>query len=224
MSDNKLSSTVPLPSAPVPVGQAPIPASMADLAKQLLDLQKQVNEKATKAEVVTKAMVTPPVKPEIDWANMDENSVFDMSIPIPAIEQEVPDYLNMHVQDKMYVTRWIHKLRERLGPCLAAGYTYVTKPEIDNRYPISLEPDSEGHYTFGDVVLLKILKSRYFPALRRNHEKSMSIHGARQVKGKIGSETSNNPKLESAIRRGAISFYEQEATEESGPDLEAVTL
>jgi hypothetical protein len=215
MSDSSVKVPTPTP-APVP--------NMETLAKQLLDLQAKVNEKASKAEVVTKAETAPPKPKEIDWTQIEEKDIFDLSIPIPAIEQEVPDYLNMHVQDKMYVTRWVHTLRERLGPCLASGYSYVSKPELDPRYPLSLEPNAEGHFTFGDVVLLKILKSRYFAAIRRNHEKSMSIHGARQVKGKISNETSNNPKLESAIRRGAISFYEQEATEESGPDLEAVTL
>jgi hypothetical protein len=53
----------------------------------------------------------------------------------------------------------------------------------------------------------------------------MSIHGVNKVQGKLGNQVSNaNPRLESAIRRGAISFYEQEATEESGEDLERVTL
>jgi hypothetical protein len=217
MSDD----TVKAPPTPTP---ATAPLNMADMAKQLLELQAKVNEKASKAEVAKAVAPVEAKKQEIDWTKIEEKDIFDLSIPIPAIEQEVPDYLNMHVQDKMYVTRWVHTLRERLGPCLASGYSFVSKAELDPRYPLSLEPNAEGHFTFGDVVLLKILKSRYFSAIRRNHEKSMSIHGARQVRGKISNETSNNPKLESAIRRGAISFYEQEATEESGPDLEAVTL
>jgi hypothetical protein len=125
---------------PGPVA-SPVP-SMEELAKQLAGLQKLVNEKASKTEVVTKAEIASPPEPEIDWTKVEEKDIFDLTIPIPAIEQEVPDYLNMHVKDKMYVTRWIHLLRERLGPCLAAGYSYVTKDELDDRYPLSLEPDS----------------------------------------------------------------------------------
>ena len=139
---------------------APVaPINMEALAKQLLDLKKQVDEKASKAEVAKAVAPVEVKKEELDWSKIEESDIFDLSVSIPAIEQEVPDYLNMHVLDKMYVTRWVHTLRERLGPCLASGYSYVTKDELDPRYPLSLEVNVEGHFTFGDVVCLKVLKS-----------------------------------------------------------------
>ena len=204
--------------------QAPAPViDISALAAQIIELQKKVNAQATKKEVVVegkKKEVT-----EIDWTKVEEKDVFDLSVPIPAIEQEVPDYLNVHVQDKNYLTRWIHKLPERLGTCLVSGYSYVTAGDLDPRYPMALQPDSEGHYCYSDVVCLKILKSRYFAAIRRNYEKTMAVHGKNSVHSKVGQQVANaNPKLESAIRRGAISFYDEEAIEESGPELESVTF
>jgi hypothetical protein len=225
MPDNKtVTEVLNTPKTPVSAPAAP-PVSLEELGKQILALQSKINEKASLKEVVTKAEIAPPKEPEIDWTKVEEKDVFNLSVPIPAIEQEVPDYLNIHVLDKNYITRWIHKLPERLGTCLVSGYSYVQSNELDPRYPLALQPNSEGHFCYSDVVCLKILKSRYFAAIRRNYEKTMAVHGKNSVRSKIGQQIANaSPKLESAIRRGAISFYDEEATEESGPDLEAVTL
>jgi hypothetical protein len=197
--------------------------TVAELFKQVTQMQEQLKAKEAEDKKAAAAQAA-PAEAKIDWDKMEEKDIFDLSIPIPAIEQEVPDYLEFMLKDKSYVRRWIHVLPERLGPCLASGYSYVTKDDIDDRYPHPLQFDAEGHYKFGDVVALKILKSRYYPAIRRNHMKTMALHGRARVNSRLQDDISKNPRIESAIRRGALSFYDQEAIEESGPDLEAVTL
>lgn len=234
MSSN-INPQTPTNTAPLGAGATPNPASqpkpkvpstIEELAKQILDMRAQLDakDKASTSKPQTQAETKPA---EIDWANIKESDVFDLSIPIPAIEHQMPDYLDVHLKDPMYVARWVHKLPERLGPALQAGYNYITKEDLDDRFPIPLTFDTEGHYAHADVVALKILKSRYYPALRRNHEKTMAIHGRGLVKGKINKEIENSPvgrQMESALRRGAISFYEEETREEAGLDLESLTL
>lgn len=215
--DNK--TPTPTPAAPA----KPQP-TVAELLAEVVSLKKAV---ATKADAPVPPKPPESQAKEIDWSKVSESEVFDLSVAIPAIEHDLPDYMNVQLVDKNYVPRWTHKLPQNLGPKLAAGYQYVTKEDLDTRYPIPLLFDGEGHYCFADVVLLKIHKSRYYPALRRNHEKTMAIHGAGKVRAAVQQQLdTQNPALANAVRRGAMSFYEDKSTEEtfSGEDLSNVTL
>ena len=57
--------------------------------------------------------------------------------------------------------------------CLSEGYSYIKKEDWDERYPRALQFDESGNYSHGDVIALKILKSRYYPALKANYVKTM---------------------------------------------------
>ena len=198
--------------------------------EQLLQLLSTVQDLQKKVEAKPKEQVAPEPAP-IDWANIEEKDIFDMSLNIPAIDQEVPNYMDLHLKDPAFVGRWVHKMPERLGPMRAIGFDFITKEDWDGSFPLMLNWDSEGHLSYGDVVALKVPKSKYYPALKRNHQKTMAIHGAGKVKTRIDNEVANSTlPLESAFRKGALSVYEDNTKTEDLPDpvskqdLSSVTL
>ena len=159
--------------APKPVSAAAPTPDLQKLMQEVLDLKKAVEAKdKQRAQAIANAK-----PPEIDWSKIEEKDIIDLSIDIPVIEQEIPSYLDVKLLDKNYISRWINTVPQRLGVCLAEGYSYVTKEDMDPRYPIFLAFDTSGHYSCGDVVALKILKSRYYPAIKANYMKTMAIHG-----------------------------------------------
>jgi len=187
------------------------PAAKVDLEqiKQMLkDVEDLKNKVAAKAAAPAKETLSP--KPmQIDWSKITEADIANLDVPIPVYEQESPEYLTVHLKDKSYVPRWIHVLPERLGVCLATGYSYVEKEDLDSNYPHPLNFDQNGKYTHGDVVCLKIQKERYFGAIRRNYLKTMAIHGKQQVRQRAMQAIENeSPQIADAIHRGAMTLYE----------------
>lgn len=203
-----MTETIKLTPTPTPAPQAQ-PASI-DALKQLMqeiqDLKNKVDAKPAKP--VTAAA---PKSKEIDWTKITEADIANLDVPIPVIEQETPEYLTVNLKDKNYVPRWVHILPERLGVCLSTGYTYVEEADLDPNYPHPLKFDVNAKYSHGDVVCLKILKSRYYGAIKRNYLKTMSIHGKAQVRDRAMRAIENdNPQIADAIHRGAMTLYEPE--------------
>ena len=192
---------------PQPV-QTATPA--ADIMAQLGDLLKLKEELETAKKVQAAVKATAPAKKEIDWSTIAEKDIINMSVDIPVIDQEVPAYMDVHLLDKSYVARWVNKMPERLGVCLASGYSYVTKEDMDPLFPIVLNFDTEHHYSCGDVVCLRIPKSRYYPAIRANHIKTMAIHGKNQVLRETGRalNKAGEEQLLDQIHKGGMTVYE----------------
>lgn len=212
-----------IPEAKVPVTAGPIPPastqappaaaqpasklSIEELAKEVFKLNQKLQEQeaaAVKKAVEQKKSAGPA---EIDWTKISEKDIVNLDIPIPVIEQGVPEYLTVHLLDQNYTCRWIHSLRERLGPCLSSGYNWVEEKDLDPRYPHPLGFDSNGHYTFGDVVCLKILKSRYYGALRTSYLKTMQIHGRAKTREKLQEAYRGDERLQEALSRDSLSIY-----------------
>lgn len=202
----KTSSEAP---APAPT-EVPTAAQITNLLLKMAKLEAKVEAKEV-APVPQQALKST----EIDWSKVNEDSVADLDFPIPVIEHEMPDYMTIHLKDNNYVAKWIHQLPSHLGTMLASGYEWITESDWDPNFPKVLGFNSEGHLTYEDVVGLKVHKSRYLGKLRRDFLKSTQIRGVagmNKVKGLINNQIQNDPRLESAINRGAMSFYGEEAT------------
>lgn len=194
-----------IPPAQPGAGSTPAPSpDLAALLKDVLALKQKVAAQ-DKAAAQTAAAVIPK---EIDWTKIDEKDIINFDIPIPVFEQEMPEYLNVKLIDRNYIPRWVHKLPERLGMCIAQGYQFVKEDDLDKSYNHPLKFDESGNYSHGDVVCLKVLKSRYFGAIKKNYLKTMAIHGKGMVQSKIAESVANTPYLADAIHKGAMTVYE----------------
>lgn len=204
-------SNVPeVPKAPPVVTTPQTDAQILELLEKVSKLESKVDSK-----LGTTASQKPLTADDIDWTKVTEAQVFDLSFPIPVIEHELPDYMNIHLRDQNNIARWVHHMPRHLGSQLASGYSYITKEDWDENFPLVLQFNTEGHLIYDDVVALKIDKRRYFSALRRTHVKSTqigNIAGMHKVKGAMNQAIQNNPRMEAAIGRGAMAFYGEEAT------------
>lgn len=191
-------TTAPSPT-PAPAGLDP---ELQKLIKEVLDLKAKVDSKPAPAKAA-------PAKQAdaIDWTKITEADIANLNINIPVIEQETPEYLTVHLKDQNYIPRWVHSMRERLGPCLASGYEYVTQDMLDTNYPHPLLFDANAHYSHGDVVCLRILKERYFGAIRRNYLKTMAIHGRAVTRGKMAEMVQDDEHLGEAFAKQSIEVY-----------------
>lgn len=183
-------------ASPVSVEKPSVESLFADIQA----LQKQVLEKERR-EAAAKSPTPDPVK-EIDWSKIQEKDIFDLSIPIPVVTQDLPQYMTVHLKDSSQVARWTHKFGPNIGPRLASGYRFMTKEDWDTRFPLPLSFDAEGHYSCGDVVALVVPKSIYYPALRRNYQKTALVHGKTKVREELRKMMS--PQAQEAIASGQL--------------------
>ena len=177
---------------------------LAALLKDVLDLKKKVDAQ----DKVAAKVAAVNVPKEIDWTKIEEKDIINFDIPIPVYEQEMPEYLNVKLLDRNYIPRWVHKLPERLGMCIAQGYQFIKKEDLDPSYKHPLDFDGSGNYSHGDVVCLRVLKERYYGAIKRNYLKTMAIHGKGMVQSRINESVANTPHLADAIHKGAMTVYE----------------
>lgn len=111
---------------------------------------------------------------KLDFTKIDETSVYDLNVPIEAIEHEVPDYTKIVLKDATYIPRWVQVHPARLGPMRQAGFTYITAEDLAEELVMDLEADENGHYRFIDLVAMKCSKDKYFGALRRNYVRALA--------------------------------------------------
>ena len=186
-----------------------MPASSVDVEqiKKMFQDVMDLKAKVAAKEKVEAASVSEKQPKQIDWTKVTEDDIANLNINIPVIEQETPEYLTVHLKDKNYVARWVHIMRERLGPALASGYEYVTQDMLDMNYPHPLLFDANGQYSHGDVVCLRILKERYYGAIRRNYLKTMAIHGRGVNKAKLEQFVQDDNHLGEAFQKQSIGIY-----------------
>lgn len=203
----KASQTTNKAPAPVEtVQQSPTAGTGVDpnvlkMMQDILELKKKLE-----ARDLVGAQRAAAKKPEIDWTKITERDITNLDIDIPVIEQEVPSYMDVHLLDKNYIARWVNIMPQRIGVCLAEGYTYVKEADMDPRYPVYLKWDTSGNYSCGDVVCLRVLKSRYYPAIKANYMRTMSIHGKTRLKQAVATGKSGVQldKEGNEIRMGGI--------------------
>lgn len=221
--------TTPQPPKPAPgVQAAPAPQptpTMVDPSVTLAELMKQVAELKQKEEVRQKQEVAKlestfepkpkaaqPAKKEIDWSKVREEDVFSMDIPVPTLEHSLATYLDVKLLDQNYVARWVQVKAHNLGPRLRLGWRFVTKADLDPNFPHALDFDTNGRYSFDDVVCLMIPKSIYYAKLKQNYNRATMIQRKKEVKARtdIPGLTDELP-IQQAFDRGAMEFYEPNA-------------
>lgn len=151
-----------------------IPSEDLVTEQRIKDLESQIKQLVAGMNGVKIGKI--PEKPApIDFSKLTEDAVYDLEIPIEAVEHELPDWLTIDLKDKNYTARWIHKTPRRLGPMLAQGWTYVEPEDLDPKSPLTkkLTTDVNGHFSYDDVVACKLTKAKYFGQLRRNHERAL---------------------------------------------------
>lgn len=129
------------------------------------------NGRATQALPKKKVPIT-------DYSQLDADSIYDLSIPIEAKPFMAGDPLKAKIKDTNYELRWVNTKSQRLGYMKSIGFSYVTPSDLSSAIESDVCIDAEGHFTIHDVVLMKIQKARYYPALRAAYERAVASTSA----------------------------------------------
>lgn len=135
--------------------------------------------KRVQEHIQTEAVSAAPKKAKLeyvtDFATMREQSVFDLNIPIQAIDHQIPEYLDIKLRDPNFAPRWIQTSSKRLGTAISQGWAYITKEDLEEHLHVEIEPDSSGHYVYIDTVAMKIPKQKLYSQLRANYLRAIQI-------------------------------------------------
>jgi hypothetical protein len=122
-----------------------------------------------------KAAAVEAAKPkEPDWSQLTEAQAMTQDVYIPVIEHEVPDYMNMRLKDPEYEVVWASKDQRRLGQLMAMGYSFLEKNDVHPDFVLPLLFDSEGRYTYVDVVAMKVHKRILYGKRRKALQVSLN--------------------------------------------------
>lgn len=143
----------------------------------------------------------------LDFSKVKESDVFDLRVPIEAIVHELPDSTLLNLKDPTYIGRWVNINPMNMGKRKAAGFTFITKEDLDGAMMMDLEEDENGHFRYNDVVAMKISKQKYFGALRTNHLRAIAVVNQQkaQLRGK--------KIIENEMSRGQESDYQKYTSE-----------
>jgi hypothetical protein len=110
----------------------------------------------------------------LDFSKITEDDIYNLEIPMEAKPFSTEDSLIVELKDPAYVARWVNKDGRRLGAMISKGFIYVTAEDLAQRLKTEVVADAEDHYIINDVVLMKISKDIYFPALRAAHLRAVN--------------------------------------------------
>jgi hypothetical protein len=153
---------------------------------------------------------------ELDYSSMSENDAYDFDIPIVAKPFSNEDSLEAKLKDSNYVPRWVNVNPMRLGSMRSRGFEYVVADDLAQPLNIEVGVDAQGHYRVHDVVLCKILKSRYFSALRAiqlrsiNAVSAIGAHRAAKNAANQYMEHETGGEYANYVRRNKVTFYSPE--------------
>ena len=149
----------------------------ADNISILLDLAAKFRENPNfDPNAPVQVVAKDKVKIEVDFSKITEDQIFDID-GIEARGFMNSDVLKVNLVDSNYVARWVNKNPKRLGSMIARGFTYVAESEISNSVDQAVSLDSSGHFAYDDVVLMKIPKSIYYPALKKAELDAKTVLG-----------------------------------------------
>jgi hypothetical protein len=182
-------------------------AQLLELAVRI-EAVRQTNEPKNETE-------KPRYYTETDFSNVAEKDIYDFSIPIQAIDHNLPDFLKIELKDQNFVARWINMTPRRMGQALAEGWQYIRKEELASKLEIQIQNNVEGHIVYADVVAMKLSKQKVYGRIRGNFLKSLavtksslSIHEA--MKNLIKQELQSSPDgvaFDKYSKVGAIGVY-----------------
>ena len=201
------SSTSQAPSSAAPTAAPQVP-KIAGLSPE--DLEAEILRILGKRATTT--LKESAIAEEPDWASLTEEEATDLNkaLNIPIIEHEVPAYMDIRLKDPMYVTVWVNRDHRRMGEVLAQGYEPLKAEHIAGDFKVPLRFDSEGLYTYMDVIAMRVHKKILFAKRRAVVEKSfyqlraLRALSEEKVKGKMDNE---DPLLGNAFRSGRMGFY-----------------
>lgn len=146
----------------------------------------------------------------VDYANLSMSDIYNMDIPIQAKAFGSSDPLKVDLVDKNYEPRWVYKSPRRLGQMITYGFIYVVPKDLAKKLEIEVQADASGHFCIDDVVLMRIPKAIYYPALKAAHMRSVNtMRNAGATGSKVANEymTKNSPDFAEAHSEGKIAFY-----------------
>lgn len=111
---------------------------------------------------------------EPDWSKITDRDVFNQDVYIPAIDHEVPDYMNIELKDPEYMVVWAAQDQRRLGALLATGYELLKEKDVSTRFKLPLQFDSEGLYRYMDVIALIVHKRILLGKRRKSLQLSLN--------------------------------------------------
>lgn len=142
---------------------------------QLLELARRID--AVKEEQNKKAADSqkPRYYTSTEFGDLKEKDIYNFDHPIRAIENAIPDFLDVHLSDPNMVPRWINKDPRRLGQAIAEGWSYITRDDLAEPMKIQVADSADGHYVYADVVAMKLSKEKVYGRIRANFLKSLAI-------------------------------------------------
>ena len=146
--------------------KAPVSGTLADKAKAITTVLADPTISDDKLEAAVEAVLlkhqaerkeaAQPKEP--NWAALTEQQAYANDVYIPTIDHELPDYMNIKLKDPEYEVVWASKDQRRLGQLLATGYEMLNKEHVHPSFKLPLIFDSEGMYTYIDVVAMRVHK------------------------------------------------------------------
>jgi len=181
---------------------------------QLMELAQRIEQVKQEHNAKQAQQQKPRYYTASEFSNLKETDVYNFDIPIRTIENEIPDFLDIHLLDSNYVPRWINKDPRRLGQAIAEGWTYITHDDLSEPLKIKLD-SADGHYVYADVVAMKLTKEKVYGRIRANFLKSLAVTKStlalhEHMKNLIKTELSSGPEgdtFQKYTQTGAVGVY-----------------
>jgi hypothetical protein len=126
-------------------------------------IQTDVAPKVKKIEYVT------------DFTTLREQDIFNLNMPIQAIDHQVPEFLTIKLIDPNFAPRWIQTSSKRLGEARSQGWSYITEEDLAEKLKVEIEADASGHFVYIDTVAMKMPKKKLFTQLRSNYQRAIAL-------------------------------------------------
>lgn len=202
----------------MPAGETLSAAQVIAISKLVEQETRKAVENATFDSSMAGQVVPKRVVPITDFSKLSLADVYDLSIPIEAKPFMSADVLAIKLKDTNYEARWVNKNPQRLGEMIAKGFTYICEDDIINADGIQTGVDAEDHYSFNDVVAMKIDKATYYRALRAAHERAVMTtdqsnsrkRAANQANSYMQKESGVGNDFAAAARNKKMVFYDPE--------------
>jgi hypothetical protein len=139
--------------------KAAVPAPPASPVKTITYTEDELAAKIKEVLAAQVHSAREAAKPkEPNWATTTERDVYNQDVYIPAIEHEVPDYMNIQLADPEYMVVWASQDQRRLGQLFATGYEMLKPEHVAKHFKLPLKFDSENTYRYMDVVAMRVHK------------------------------------------------------------------
>lgn len=106
-------------------------------------------------------------------ASLTEDDAYNLEVGIAASAMHSANFLKVVLKDKNYIARWGNTNSIRQGQLVAQGFKYITSDDVENLDTLEMHLDAMDHFTWADLVAVKIPKNIYYAGLRKAYLKSL---------------------------------------------------